>query len=115
MYPHWWNDVVTLFRKQETKDEKGKTQITWQRETLEGCFFSVKQKQVFDGMSLLSQNSYIVRIPAKYGIFHKGDIVVKSVTNAEVSEVKDMENAFTINVVKDNSKMRNAHYYGGEE
>lgn len=114
MYPHWWNEVVTLYRRQRIKGENGKTKITWRREVLEDCFFSVEHKQVFDGAALLSQNNYIIRVPARYEIFHKGDIVVKGVVDADISEVKKMDAAFTINVIKDNSKMSNAHYYGGE-
>lgn len=112
-YPHWWNETVTLYRKNQSRGQDGKTVTSWVREVLNGCFFGVTERQVFSGTAIVIQDSFIVRIPASYDIFHKGDIVIKGETAAEAPD-KNAPNAFVINTVKDNSKMRNAHYFGGE-
>ena len=112
MMPEWWSDTLTLYRRVKTVTD-GKTLISWQREVLENCFLGVTKKQFFDGQHIIQQPSFIVRIPATYDIFAKGDIILKGEI-ADATPDKTSENAFVINVVKDNSKMRNAHYYGGE-
>lgn len=115
MSPHWWNDTLTLYRRQKDKDANDRTIISWQREVLHGCFFGVNEQQIFDGSAIIRQPSFIVRVPATYAIFARGDVIMKGDVEAETPD-KTADNAFVINIVKDNSKMRNAHYYyyGGE-
>ncbi len=36
--PHWWNETITIYRKQKTKGADGKTSVDWNREVLSGCF-----------------------------------------------------------------------------
>lgn len=112
MRPHWWNETLTLYRRVKTVTN-GKTAITWTREVLHNCFFGVTEKQFFDGQHVIRQPSFVVRVPASYAIFNRGDIIMRGEATADTPD-KAAANAFVINVVKDNSKMRNAHYYGGE-
>lgn len=113
--PDWWNDTLTLYRKQKTKDTNGHTIVSWQREVLHDCFFGVTERQIFDGSAIIRQPSFIVRVPATYVIFARGDIIMKGEVEAETPD-KTADNAFVINVIRDNSKMDGdtAHYYGGE-
>lgn len=112
--PVFWNDTVTLYRRQTSLDESGKTVVSWTRELLENCFFCLTDKQFFDGQHVIRQPSFIVRIPATYDIFAKGDIVMKGDIEAETPD-KTAANAFTINVVHDNTKIaQTAHYYGSD-
>lgn len=112
-HPHWWNDTITLYRKNQSRGQDGKTVTSWVREVLTGCFFGVTERQVFSGAAIVVQDSFIVRIPTSYDIFAKGDIIIKGEIAAATPD-KSSRNAFVINTVKDNSKLRNAHYYGGE-
>lgn len=112
MKPHWWSETLTLYRRVKTVTD-GKTSISWQREVLHNCFFGVTDKQYFDGAAVIRQPSFICRVPASYAIFNRGDIIMRGEVTSETPD-KTADNAFVINVVKDNNKMRNAHYYGGE-
>lgn len=113
MVPHWWDETLTLYRRQATRDANDRTVISWQREVLRNCFFGVTDKQYFDGSAIIRQPSFVVRVPSTYAIFARGDIVMRGEIAGAMPD-KAADNAFVINVVKDNSKMRNAHYYGGE-
>lgn len=113
MKPHWWDETLTLYRRQTSKDANGRTVISWKREILHNCFFGVTDKQYFDGAAVIRQPSFICRVPASYAIFSRGDIIMRGEATADTPD-RAAENAFVINIVKDNSKMRNAHYYGGE-
>lgn len=114
MVPHWWDETLTLYRRQATRDANGRTSISWQREVLHNCFFGVMDKQYFDGSAIIRQPSYVVRVPATYAILVKGDIIMRGEAADETPD-KTADNAFVVNIVKDNSKMRNAHYYGSED
>jgi len=114
MKPRWWNETLTLYRRVKTVTN-GKTAITWTREVLHNCFFGVTEKQFFDGQHVIRQPLFVVRVPASYDIFAKGDIIMKGEIAESIPD-KTSDNAFVINVVKDNSKMGGGtdHYYGGE-
>lgn len=111
--PVFWTDTVTLYRRVETVTN-GKTAISWTREVLNNCFFALTDRQYFDGQHVIRQPSFVVRIPATYAIFSNGDIVMKGEI-AALTPDKTAPNAFAINVVHDNTKLKmTAHYYGSD-
>ena len=111
--PVFWTDTVTLYRKVETVTN-GRTAISWTREVLQNCFFALTDRQSFDGQHVIRQPAFVVRIPATYAIFQRGDIVMKGEIAAATPD-KTATNAFVINVVHDNTKIkRTAHYYGSD-
>ncbi|MEG0999173.1 MAG: DUF6751 family protein [Oscillospiraceae bacterium] len=116
-YPRWWNDSITVYHKQETKDINQKTQTAWVKNTQSGCFFGQTTQQVMGDKTIFKENRFIVRCPSPIYI---GDIIVKGIVddiiphNISGAELlnKYPDTAFTVNTVKDNTKMRNAHYHG---
>lgn len=122
-YPHWWNETITRYRKTRERDEEGKTKTSWQSEVLRNCFWGETQSHGFRDNTLSTQNTLVVRIPAKEcAPLNIGDIVIRGEVyddipvNGSGTELinKFKGLAFVINTAKDNSKLRNAHYFGGE-
>ena len=93
-----WNETITIYNRYQTL-VSGKTTTKWNKTVLTDCFFGHQKNQVVDGLTIVSSNTFIVRIPAnsdylspeayyalatKTGKFtvNKGDIIVRgSVTD----------------------------------
>ncbi len=110
--PHWWNETITIYRKQKTKGADGKTSVDWNREVLSGCFVGHTRQQTFDGNAIRSTDSWIVRIPAMYAAPQKGDIIMAGERLEDVPD-KSSDEAMIVDVVHDNTKLRQPHWYGG--
>ena len=119
MYPYWWNDTITLYRRKENKNDSGKTIITWERERLQGCFWSTTHRQALSNTELTYQSTFIIRIPAaQCEPINKGDIAIKGDVEDKIVSVSEILNkyseSFVINTTKDNSRLPESHYYGSD-
>lgn len=110
--PHWWNEPLTLYRKQESKDENGRRQISWKRQTLKNCFARDTMVQTFNGGQVLFSHHEIFRVPAdQCDMFAIGDIIMIGDIPEAVPPMTE-GNTFILEEVRDNSKLINAHFYG---
>jgi len=135
-----WNETITIYNRYQTL-VSGKTTTKWNRTVLSDCFFGHQKNQVVDGLTIVSNNTFIVRIPAnkaylspeeyyalggRMGTFtiNKGDIIVRgSVTDTLADNdsgsallTKYFGRAFTVNRAVDNSKLEyTGHYLASEE
>ena len=135
-----WNETITIYNRYQTL-VSGKTTTKWNRTVLSDCFFGHQKNQTVDGLTIVSSNTFIVRIPAnsaylspeeyyalatKTGKFtvNKGDIIVRgSVTDTLADNdsgsallTKYFGRAFTVNRAVDNSKLTyTGHYMASEE
>ena len=135
-----WNETITIYNRYQTL-VSGKTTTKWNRTVLSDCFFGHQKNQVVDGLTIVSNNTFIVRIPAnkaylspeeyyalggRMGTFtiNKGDIIVRgSVTDTLADNdsgsallTKYFGRAFTVNRAVDNSKLTyTGHYMASEE
>jgi len=135
-----WNESITLYNRYQTL-VSGKMTTKWNKTVLTDCFFGHQKNQTVDGLTIVSNNTFVVRIPAnsaylspeayyalatKTGKFtiKKGDIIVRgSVTDTLADNdsgsallTKYFGRAFTVNRAVDNSKLTyTGHYMASEE
>ena len=119
MYPFWWNETITLYRRRRDEDASGKTITTWERETVHNCFWSTTLRQTLNSTELTYQSTFVIRIPSvQCSMINKGDIAVKGAVCNTITSVSDFlkqhPEAFVINTAKDNSKLPHSHYYGSD-
>jgi hypothetical protein len=58
-----WNETITIYNRYQTL-VSGKTTTKWNRTVLSDCFFGHQKNQTVDGLTIVSSNTFIVRIPA---------------------------------------------------
>ena len=135
-----WNESITLYNRYQTL-VSGKMTTKWNRTVLTDCFFGHQKNQVVDGLTIVSNNTFIVRIPAnsaylspedyyalggRMGTFtiNKGDIIVRGNVSDVLADndsgsallTKYFGRAFTVNRAVDNSKLEcTGHYMASEE
>ena len=135
-----WNETITIYNRYQTL-VSGKTTTKWNRTVLSDCFFGHQKNQTVDGLTIVSSNTFIVRIPAnsaylspeayyaldtKTGKFtiNKGDIIVRGNVPDVLADndsgsallTKYFGRAFIINRAVDNSKLEyTGHYLASEE
>jgi len=135
-----WNESITLYNRYQTL-VSGKTTTKWNRTVLSDCFFGHQKNQVVDGLTIVSNNTFIFRIPAnkaylspedyyalggRMGTFtiNKGDIIVRGNVSDVLADndsgsallTKYFGRAFTVNRAVDNSKLEcTGHYMASEE
>lgn len=110
--PHWWNETLTLYRKLEGKDENGRRQVSWKRETLKNCFAKDTMLQSFNDGQILFSHHEIFRVPVdQCFMFSRDDIImIGDIPDAVPPMVAG--NTFILEEVRDNSKLANPHFYG---
>ena len=135
-----WNETITLYNRYQTL-VSGKTTTKWNRTVLSDCFFGHQKNQTVDGLTIVSNNTFIVRIPAnsaylspeeyyalggRMGTFtiNKGDIIVRGNVLDVLADndsgsallTKYFGRAFKVNRAVDNSKLTyTGHYLASEE
>lgn len=62
MVPHWWNDKITLYNAY-TDTSTGQAIIKWNKTQLDNCFYGRAEKQSISGLTLVSNDRIIARIP----------------------------------------------------
>ena len=134
-----WNETITLYNRYQTL-VSGKTTTKWNKTVLSDCFFGHQKNQTVDGLTIVSNNTFIVRIPAnsaylspeayyafggKTGTFtiNKGDIIVRGIVTDTLADndsgsallTKYFGRAFTVNRAVDNSKLTYTGHYMASE
>jgi len=134
-----WNETITLYNRYQTL-VSGKTTTKWNKTVLSDCFFGHQKNQTVDGLTIVSNNTFIVRIPAnsaylspeayyafggKTGTFtiNKGDIIVRGIVTDTLADndsgsallTKYFGRAFKVNRAVDNSKLTYTGHYMASE
>ena len=117
-----WADTVTVYHRETSKDENGKTVTTWSRSTAEGCFYGLSKRQTLNDTVLAEHDRHICRIPGeKLDALEKGDVICKGEIDIEIPQNSSPEKYLTevehltADVVSDNRQLQlTAHWYAGE-
>lgn len=116
LYPSWWNKTITIFHKEKTLDEKGRTHYKWVRQVVSDCFSATKSKQSVTNNEIISVKVNVVRTPCFVEV-DTGDIIVLSGTknNTEITSDTAIRNAypnsFIVDEVHDNAGTFLPHTY----
>ena len=79
MYPSYSNKTSTIYHRETSKDEKGRTHTEWQRRIYENCFAHKVTKQSVNNNEIVRSSVYVVRIP-HFAEVAVGDIIILSDT-----------------------------------
>ena len=111
----WWNSTLTIFHRTKV----GNT-TKWVRNVVKHCFYGHQRSQNVSGVTLVSTDTHVVRIPChKNVVLHKGDIVVDGeITvnigdNSSGNDIFKNHDGFIVKTVKNNNKVNPKHIYGG--
>ena len=98
------NTTITLYHRECTKNDTGKTVTKWHRSIFYGCRKLTKQTVSNVGGALVVSKDEIVQIPGKANI-DIGDVLVKGVCDIAIPEngvaVQMLENPLTVTAVND--------------
>lgn len=114
-----WNATVTVYRRQQSVNENGKTVTEWTSRTVSGAFLCTKKKQVLNGTVLTEEDVHVCRIPADaIDGLSKGDVICEGEVTVSIPKNSSAETAlkgvehFTADAVTDNRGLkRTAHWY----
>ena len=114
-----WNATVTVYRRQQSVNENGKTVTEWTSQTVSGAFLCTKKKQVLNGTVLTEEDLRVCRIPAEsIDRLSKGDVICEGEVTVTIPKNSSAETAlkgvehFTADAVTDNRGLkRTAHWY----
>lgn len=114
-----WNATVTIYRRQQTVNESGKTVTEWVPKTVSGAFLCTKKRQVLNGTVLTEEDLRVCRIPADaIDGLSKGDVICEGEVTVSIPKNSSPETAlkgvehFTVNIATDNRGLkRTAHWY----
>lgn len=118
-YPRYWDKTITIYHRKESKDEKGRTHIEWQRNIYENCFAHKVTKQTVSNNEIVRSSVNIVRIP-RFTEVSVNDIVVLSDTSndevltSELAIKNKYLNCFIASDIHDNTGMFLSHTYISE-
>ena len=117
-----WNDTVTVYHRETSKDGSGKTVTTWSRSIADGCFYGLSKRQTLNNDVLTEHDRHICRIPGdKIDALNRGDVICKGEIEIEIPQngspekyLTEVEH-FTADAASDNRQLQlTAHWYAGE-
>lgn len=103
-----FNQTITLYHRSVNTDKKE----SWQRSTIDNCFFWHKSGTAYSGTSADPSYEYICRIPFDDSIeIKRGDVIVLGISNLEIDgtagrRVTDLtrdDSAFKVQALSDNA------------
>ena len=114
-----WNATVTVYRRQQTVNENGKTVTEWTSQTVSGVYLGMKKRQVLNGTVLTEEDVHVCRIPADaIDGLSKGDVICEGEMTVSIPKNSSAETAlkgvehFTADAVTDNRGLKQtAHWY----
>ena len=117
-----WNDTVTIYHRETSRTETGKTVTSWSRSTAAGCFYGLSERQTLNDAVLTEHDRHICRIPGdQIQDLARGDVICKGEIETEIPQNSSPEkyltevDHFTADVVSDNRQLKlTAHWYAGE-
>lgn len=78
----YWNDVITLYRREEAQDGS----VSWERSMHSGCFFQQRTMRERINGAELQPVHIVCRIPAPFPDVRVGDIIIRGEINDEIDE-----------------------------
>lgn len=118
-YPEYWDKTITIYHRKNSKDDKGRTHIEWQRNIYKKCFAHKVVKQTVNNNEIVRSSVNIVRIPC-FAEVAVNDIVVLSDTKDDAILTSELDiknkypNCFITSDIHDNTGTFLPHTYISE-
>ena len=113
----FWNHTLTLIHRVESKDESGKTHVSFIKETLKECFWKESVSTSLVGNTVVYIRSVTCRVPSSQMMPNVGDALFDCnvecpISNSELNDMvaKNQSKSCRVKAVTDNAKFTIPHY-----